>query len=72
MSKLASGTNAGELAPSQNCLLLRYTRRTRRSAMHQSSTLYVGMDGHKASITVAYVAKDHDAAVLSLAYAGLA
>ena len=40
--------------------------------MHQSSTLYVGMDGHKASITVAYVTKDHDAAVLSLAYAGLA
>ena len=40
--------------------------------MHQSSTLDVGMDGHKASITVAYVTKDHDAAVLSLAYAGLA
>ena len=27
--------------------------------MHQSSTLYVGMDVHKASIAVAYVAEDH-------------
>src|SRR5262247_4728049 len=39
---------------------------TRRSAMHQSSTLYVGMDVHKESIAVAYVAKDHDAEVISL------
>src|SRR5215472_12621822 len=39
---------------------------TRRSAMHQSSTLYVGMDVHKDSIAVAYVAKDHDAEVISL------
>ena len=34
--------------------------------MHQSRTLDVGMDVHKESIAVAYVAKDHDAAVLSL------
>ena len=34
--------------------------------MHQSSTLYVGMDVHKESIAVAYVAKDHDAEVISL------
>jgi hypothetical protein len=34
--------------------------------MHQSSTLYVGMDVHKESIAVAYVAKDHDAEVVSL------
>ena len=34
--------------------------------MHQSSTLYVGMDVHKESITVAYVAKDHEAEVISL------
>jgi len=33
--------------------------------MSQSSTLYVGMDVHKATIAVAYVAKDHDAEVLS-------
>jgi transposase len=34
--------------------------------MHQSSTLYVGMDVHKESIAVAYTAKDHDAEVISL------
>ena len=34
--------------------------------MHQSSTLYVGMDVHKESIAVAYVAKDHDAEGISL------
>jgi len=34
--------------------------------MHQSRTLYVGMDVHKESIAVAYVATDHDAEVLSL------
>src|SRR5215467_1008047 len=39
---------------------------TRRSAMHQSSTLDVGMDVHKESIAVASVAKDHDAEVISL------
>ena len=38
---------------------------TRRSALHQSSTLYVGMDVHQESIAVAYVAKDHDAEVIS-------
>jgi len=34
--------------------------------MSQSSTLYVGMDVHKDTIAVAYVAKDHDAEVVSL------
>jgi methylmalonyl-CoA mutase cobalamin-binding subunit len=34
--------------------------------MHQSRTLYVGMDGHKESLAVAYVAQDHDAEVISL------
>ena len=34
--------------------------------MHQSRTLYVGMDGPKASLAVAYVAQDHDAEVISL------
>ena len=34
--------------------------------MSQSSTLYVGIDVHKETIAVAYVAKDHDAEVVSL------
>jgi hypothetical protein len=32
--------------------------------MNHLSTLYVGLDVHKASIAVAYVAKDHDADVI--------
>jgi transposase len=32
--------------------------------MNQSSTLYIGMDVHKDTIAVAYVAKDHDAEVV--------
>src|SRR5262249_12113393 len=39
---------------------------TRRSAMTQSSTLYVGMDGHQESIAVASVAQAHGAEVVSL------
>jgi transposase len=38
--------------------------------MHQSSTLYVGMDVHKDSIAVAYVAQDHGAEVISLGSIG--
>ena len=38
--------------------------------MPQSSTLYVGMDVHKESIAVAYVAKDHDAEVVYLGTVG--
>jgi transposase len=38
--------------------------------MHQSTTLYVGMDVHKDSIAVAYVANDHDAEVVSLGSIG--
>src|SRR5436189_880698 len=43
---------------------------TRRSAMQQSSTLYVGMDVHKESIAVAYVAQAHGAEVVSLGTIG--
>ena len=38
--------------------------------MHQSSTLYVGMDVHKESIAVAYVAQEHGAEVVSLGNIG--
>jgi transposase len=34
--------------------------------MPQSSTLYIGMDVHKASLAVAYVAQDHGAEVTAL------
>ncbi len=38
--------------------------------MSQSSTLYVGMDVHKESIAVAYVAQAHGAEVASLGTIG--
>jgi transposase len=38
--------------------------------MHQSSTLYIGMDVHKDSIAVAYVAQDHGAEVTYLGAIG--
>jgi transposase len=38
--------------------------------MTRSSMLYVGLDVHKESITVAYVAQDHGAAVVSLGTIG--
>ena len=38
--------------------------------MKQSSTLYVGMDVHKESIAVAYVAQEHGAEVISLGTVG--
>src|SRR5215831_4405648 len=43
---------------------------SRRSAMHQSRTLYIGLDVHKESIAVAYVAQDHHAEVVSLGNIG--
>src|SRR5438093_338397 len=44
--------------------------RTRRSTMHHSSTRYLGLDVHKDSIAVAYVANDHGADVVSLGNIG--
>jgi transposase len=38
--------------------------------MHQSRTLYVGMDGHQDSIAVAYVATEHGAEVVYLGAIG--
>jgi transposase len=38
--------------------------------MTQSSMLYIGLDVHKESIAVAYVAQDHGAEVVSLGTIG--
>jgi transposase len=38
--------------------------------MPQSSTLYIGLDAHKAPIAVAYVAQEHGAEVISLGTTG--
>jgi len=38
--------------------------------MPQSSTLYIGMDVHKDSIAVSYVAKEHDAEVVYMGTIG--
>src|SRR5215510_5013478 len=43
---------------------------SRRSAMKQSSTLYIGLDVHKESIAVAYVAQAHHAEVISIGNIG--
>src|SRR6266508_111254 len=45
-------------------------RHTRRSPMSPSSTRFVGMDVHKDSIAVAYVAQDHGAEVIYLGTIG--
>src|SRR6266571_1379689 len=45
-------------------------RQTRRSTMSQSSTLCIGMDVHKETIAVAYVAQDHGAEVTYLGTMG--
>jgi hypothetical protein len=38
--------------------------------MHQSSTLYIGLDVHQESIAVAYIAQEHGAEVTSLGTMG--
>src|SRR5215510_1339383 len=43
---------------------------TRRSTMSQSSTLFIGMDVHKETIAVAYVAQEHGAEVIYLGTIG--
>jgi hypothetical protein len=46
------------------------TQTTRRSTRSQSSTLFMGMDAHKDTIAVAYVAQDHGATVTYLGTLG--
>src|SRR6266511_4171500 len=73
MGRLTPGSIAGELASSQSHIVhdtLHDPPRTRRSAMNQSSTLYIGMDVHKDTIAVAYVAQDHGAEVTYLGTIG--
>jgi transposase len=73
MSRLPPGAIAGELASSQSRLghdLLHDPPRPRRSAMSQSSTLYIGVDARKDSLAVAYVAQAHDAEVTDLGALG--
>src|SRR5262245_42355201 len=45
-------------------------KHSRRSAMQQSSTLYVGLDVHQDSIAIADVAKEHHAEVVFLGTIG--
>src|ERR687892_55051 len=73
MGRLPPVGHAGELTASQSRLVhdtLHDPPRTRRSAMSQSSTLYIGMDGHKETIAVASGAKDPGAEVPFLAPIG--
>ena len=42
------------------------TESLRRSTMSQSSTLFIGMDVHKDTIAVAYIAQEHGAEVTYL------
>src|SRR5262249_40075893 len=46
------------------------THYSRRSTMAQSSTLFIGMDVHKETIAVTYVAQEHGAEVTSLGTIG--
>src|SRR6266545_6201714 len=45
-------------------------RHTRRSTLSQSSTRFIGMDVHKETIAVAYIAQDHGAEVTYLGTIG--
>src|SRR5919106_694375 len=71
MGRLTSGATRGLAClkpepPDANAC----TIRTRSSALHPPSTLYVGMDVHKESIAVAYVANEYGAEVVSLGSIG--
>src|ERR671925_1147497 len=46
------------------------TENSRRSTMSQSSTLFIGMDVHKETIAVAYIAQEHGAEVTYLGTIG--
>src|SRR4029453_18892966 len=50
--------------------MLNHHQYSRRSTMSQSRTLCIGMDVHKETIAVAYIAQDHGAEVTSLGTIG--
>src|SRR5262245_32377183 len=54
----------------QPCRSLAHSLSGRRSTMSQSSTLFIGMDVHRESIAVAYVAQTHGAEVTYLGAIG--
>jgi len=53
--------DVGELTRNQSHLMSQHQHATRRSTLSQSSTLFIGMDVHKETIAVAYVAQEHGA-----------
>src|SRR5262252_10721721 len=65
MGRLTPSASRGRLPEPQPQPVAHRHATTRRSALSQASTLYVGMDGHKESIAVASVAQAHGAAVVS-------
>src|SRR5262245_8096650 len=73
MGRLTPVGHAGELTAGQSRLVPRpmhEPRRTRRSAMHPSSTLDSGLDVHKDSLAGAYVTQEHGAEVAYLGTTG--
>src|SRR5215510_1080232 len=70
MGRLTPMASRGHLPEPKSHPVANRHATTRRSAMSQSSTLYVGMDVHKDSIAVAYVAQEYGAEVVSLGTIG--
>jgi hypothetical protein len=53
--------HAGELTRNQSRMRSQQSLYTRRSPLSPSRTLFMGMDGHKETMAVAYVAQEHGA-----------
>ena len=68
--EVAPRWNAGELPRHQSRMLPPQPRSTRRATLAQSRPLLIGMDGHKDTMAVAYIAPDQGAAVPSLGTSG--
>ena len=66
---LAPMGTAGELACNQSRIMSHHAR-SRSAALHQSRTLSIGVDVHKASMAGAYVAPAHHADVVALGTIG--